>query len=216
MDKDKFCLVIGHGRSGTNLCGGLIDSNPEINFGYEINNRDSNISVKPFPEKYNGNKVVIFPTYRVEFFLNCLLEKKCIVNSFHKKLFVVFTRRYAIDTMVSRFRRVRDKGQYPSHEQVFREWMAVEQKIKEIKSYVDDYFEFDFDKALVSDSHVEEMFFYLGLEYNHGYYDDYRGTMNYTYAIGVGKHNVLMGKEGKFEEDRIIFKELWREYESRL
>jgi len=37
MNKEKFILVVGHGRSGTSLCTGLLDSDPGCNFVYEMN-----------------------------------------------------------------------------------------------------------------------------------------------------------------------------------
>ena len=38
MNKDLFILVIGHARSGTSLCAGLLSESSEIQIGLEINN----------------------------------------------------------------------------------------------------------------------------------------------------------------------------------
>lgn len=219
MNKNLFTLVIGHARSGTSLCAGLLNESPEINVGFEINNlnlvdgeRDRS-EKKEFSENLTGNKICVFHNLNCEKMLGSIEEKKCIMHNKWNKLKIIFTKRNVISSMVSRRRRELGKGKPAGFESIVKSHALSEKKIISLKKHFGDYFVFDFDKAIFSWEYVGKMFEYINVKYEKKYFTEFKNIKNYRYGGGVSPSYVQFGMPEKCEEDRLKFEQLIRLYE---
>lgn len=215
LRRDIFVLILGYGRTGTSLCVGLLNSTPRFNIGYEINNsdiyRDSSkkklelleknlkFSINSvFPEEYNGNKIVFSGRSDFDKFKFYYFQKVSIVGSEFLGVRVIFTERNPIDTLVSRNKRLLNKGIKTSISGLVCDYLSGMKIIKQVKEFFPNHYIFDFDKVIDTPSLSKGLFNFVGERYRERYITNYRGTGNYDHAIGVGKENVLFGRDDKF------------------
>jgi len=216
MNKDLFVLVIGHARSGTSLCAGLLSESPEMEIGLEINNLSLTRTKRSgvgFPEELTGNKICVLSGlyhYRV---IECVEEKKEIMHNKWKNLKVVFTKRNVISSMVSKKFREAGKGNNLEFSDIVMDYAICEKKIVELKKYFKDFFVFDFDKAIFSWEYAKKMFEYVGVEYDKKYFIGFTNLKNYKYGKGICPGFVQFGMPNKCEDERIKFEELTQLYE---
>ena len=220
IDYDKFVLVIGHGRSGTSLCVGLINSSPHMNLGYEVNNprihllncakgkvafksmSKRKISESRLPYKYNGNKIVLetlSSILLIKYFHKFRTE---IIHDRFRDLKVVFTKRDPISIVVSEKKRKIHKGIEVQIPDAVENYFIIEEKIKELKEYFKNYYVFDFDEAIKDPYSIKGLFDFIGEKFFYSYVLYYQGINNYSHAKGVGPKNVLYGIEDKFADLR--------------
>ena len=217
MNKDLFILVIGHARSGTSLCAGLLNESPEIKIGFEINNlrlvENGKNDKVIFSEELTGNKICILSDLCCDKLIESIEEKKVIMHDKWKKLKVIFVKRNVISSMVSKKFRELNKGKPAKFDGIVKGHAICENKIKRLKKYFKDYFIFDFDKAVFSWEYVGEMFKYVGIRYEKKYFTEFKNVKNYRYGGGVSPHFVQFGMPEKCEKDRLKFEQLIRLHE---
>lgn len=220
MRTDLFILIIGYGRTGTSLCTGLLNYSPELNIGYELNNQliyspnkekflkkyriISNGGVQMLSYEFNGNKIAVNSTTFLEI-IKPLLEKKTgFIHDRFDTLKVIFTRRNAVDTMVSRKKRMLDKGIDLSVKELVSDYLAGTVILSELKKFFTEkqigWYLFDFDEILDKDTlyFAKKLFDFVGEPFKDEYVLEYRGVKNYTHAIGVSRRNTLFGRKDKF------------------
>ncbi len=214
LRRDIFILIIGHGRTGTSLCTGLLNSSPNINIGYEINNEwihseekiylNSSLFLKKvkISDEYNGNKIAINGKSSVQRISAFLENKFCITYSNFKKLKIIFTRRQAVNTIVSKYKRVSEKRKNVLITSIIEDYVVGIEKIEELKKVFEDHYVFDFESVLEDNSRIAGLFDFVGEEFFENYVSNYKGIMNYNHAVGVNSGNVLFGKESLFPELR--------------
>jgi len=195
-------MIIGHGRSGTSLCTGLLNSVPEVNIGYEINNDEieinGNINPKDFPVDFNGNKIAISGSSSFSRFSEFINSGAVITNKKKEDTSFIFTKRNAIDTIVSTKYRNKLKCRNFSVEELVDNYIKAEAIIDQIIEEVGLFFLFDFD-AVIEDPRVcKGMFRFVNKEFLNEYVSDYTGTLNYTHATGVKKDNAVHGRKDKY------------------
>lgn len=215
LRKDIFILIIGHGRTGTSLCTGLLNSSPNINIGYEINNqwihskKNIDMNSSSFLENitisnkdYNGNKIALNEESSISRIKIFHKNRFCIIHSDFKELKVIFTRRQAVNTIISKYKRVSEKRGNVLVEDIIEGHSITMKKIETLKGFFKDHYVFDFESVLEDTSRIAGLFDFIGEEFHEKYVSDYKGIMNYNHAIGVSSDNVLFGKENLFPELR--------------
>lgn len=217
LNYDKFILIIGHARSGTSLCSGLLNESPEINIGLEINNlnlmRRSVWIEDIFPKEFTGNKICIFQDIFCDEIIKSIKDRKGIMHDRWKDLKIIFTKRNALDSMISKKFRGLNKGQDLEFVRIVRDYAKFENEIIKLKKYFDNHFVFDFDKAVLNSKIAKRMFEYVEIEYSDEYYTQFRGIKPYFYGKGVSPNYIQFGISGKCEKERKTFKELIESYE---
>ena len=202
LNRDLFILIIGHGRSGTTLCAGLLNQCPELNIALELNNneiteenfRDSVQDSYPLSTDFNGNKVAIHHNLPVENFMYCLEKGLFIIHKEWKELKVIFTKRHHISTMVSRYIRIRNKGKKDSIEKVAQDYYRSEKTIKKLKFFFRDYLTFEFENAVGSELVRKSLFDHVGIKYYGIYSDMYGGQKQYRYGTEIRPENIQFGR----------------------
>jgi len=217
LNKKLFILVIGHARSGTSLCAGLFSESPEIKIGLEINNlslvRKRKKLAKNFPEELTGNKICILSDLHYYRIIECVEKRREIMHDKWKELKVIFTNRNIVSSMISKKFREAGKGKLLNFDDIVMDYAICERKIIKLKKYFNDYFVFDFDKAISSWEYVGEMFEYVKVEYKRKYFTEFKNLKNYKYGVGVSPHFVQFGMPDKFKEERLKFEQLIRLHE---
>lgn len=224
MRKDIFILIIGYGRTGTSLCTGLLNSSPNLNLGYELNNSfiyspkkekflngDKIGSLEDIPilsKEFNGNKIAINASTSL-FLVKLFIEKKVgFIHDQFDTLKIIFTERDTVDTLVSRKKRVMDKGVDLPMKEMIRDYLMGMFMIKELKLFCEqssiDWYVFDFDVLLDGDTMFfsQRLFGFVGEIFKGRYVLDYKGIKNYSHARGVKRENVLFGHKEKFPKLR--------------
>jgi len=222
MRHDLFVLILGYGRTGTSLCAGLIDASPGFVVGYELNNGLLTVNHADDVEEeatirfledggntklsrdYNGNKIVINSGTNMNLFFYLLKNNSGFMHQRFKDLKVIFTKRDPISTLVSRKKRVIHKGIDLSVDVLVKDYLISMSSLSLIKSFVKtikgvDFYVFDFDETIANPIfHAQKMFEYLGEPFDSRFVHEYKGSHNYSHAVGVGKQNVMYGYEGRF------------------
>ncbi len=202
LNRKKFVLILGHGRSGTTLCAGLLNQCPELNIGLELNNNkiiEENFQASmqgshPLSADFNGNKVVIHPNLSAENFIYCLENGLFIIHKEWKELKVIFTKRHHISNMVSKYRRMRNKGKKDSVEKIAREYYRSEKTIKKLKLFFRDYLTFEFENAVNSELVRKSLYDHVGVRYYGIYSDTYGGQKQYKYGTEIRPENIQFGR----------------------
>lgn len=223
LNRKKFILIIGHGRSGTTLCTGLLNQCPELNVGLEVNNnkiveknfQESLEDPYPLSSEFNGNKVAIHHNLPIENFMYCFENGLFVIHKEWKELKVVFTKRHHISTMVSRYRRMRNKGIEDSVEKIVHQYYRSEKIIKKLKFFFRDYLTFELENAVSSELTRKSLFDYVGVRYYGIYSDTYGGKKQYSYGTEIRPENIQFGRDDlelelrKKFENYIERKKIW-------
>ena len=220
LRRDIFILVIGHGRTGTNLCAGLLNSSYNLRLGLEINNRwvhveeseslsRSSILRKAVshPERtisynYNGNKVVLGHRSSSDYFKFFCEKSIYVLHDNYEELKIIFTKRHPVSTVVSQYNRLGERRPDILVDSLVDKHITTMKIVEEMKSFFIDYYIFDFDKVVEDGYLAESMFDFVGEEFFYEYVSEYRGIGNYDHAIGIHPENVLFGREDLFPDLR--------------
>jgi len=226
LDREKFILMIAHSRSGGTLCTGLLNKSPDLNIGGEVGNnflrqdlfKASLEGPFLFPDKFNGNKVVIHSDITEKIFIESLKKRLFIVHKNWKKLKVIFTKRDHVSTMVSQYRRLENRSRKSSIQilsenslpnrglkglensslqikKICEEYYASEIVIKKLKLFFRDYFTFEFENAVRFELIRKSLFDYVGVRYYGIYSDTYGGQRNYRTGNEIRPENICFGRK---------------------
>jgi len=216
-----FILILGHGRSGTNLCAGLLNQVPGINIGYEQNNGKIagldflnnviNEKIRYLPNEFTGNKIVIYPEISLKNFMHCYDNGAFIFNNRMSDVRVIFTKRNFIDTVLSENVRINAKREIKQPMSYWVErYIQADKILRKLKMFFKNYHVFDFDKALGCELHRKWLFDFVDQKYLSFYSESYKGVHNYVYG-SLDRVNAIHSNKEKYVERRKEIREIFEQ-----